>query len=835
MLQDGYKPGPRARRRAAAAWAAWAAGSLVAASILPAMPPSWWWSLALLAAAIGGTFRAVRPLGLPALAFSLFCLSGGWFTHRILTPEPGPPTEAILHVRAMVASPPHAAPAPRGVLDRFARQGPRQWFLADLRSRETDAGEQPAQGRVSVWVAGEEELDVHPGDIVRLTGRFAPVAAALNPGQPDRVRWARQEGRVGALSLTDASLIRPGTPVSTVESVHAVIRRGLWAFRDRASGALRAATAGSPPERRALVLALLLGEADPALDETNAEFSRLGVVHILSISGLHVSTMAGFVAFLVRLLGERGRWQTALLAAPILAYLVLTPAQAPVMRAGVMALAFLAAELASRRYDPATILIWTSLAILIWRPMDLWSLGYQLSCGMTLALLWIGPRVHDRLWGSRVILPGAWRRWTVRGAAVGALKASIGVSLLCWSLSTPAVWRHTGVLSFIAVVASVLLAPIFAGLMYTAFAALMIGLVAPPLASLAGWLIGLFAALALGTSSWLDRIPGGSAIGPPLPAWSAVVATLVILWWWMRGSRSSPVAWCVACVGVIVVAAGVAARTRLPHDVTLRIDTLAVGDGACHLMRSGSETLVWDCGSLRPGVGVRELPSAMRALGVTRARTAILSHGDLDHLSAFPEVAGTLGVTRLLVAPRTLERAKRAPTGPVSVLLDLIRSRGIEIIPVVAGDALTFGEVRLTFLSPPPGAAWPEENDHSLVARLDRAEAPAPQALALFTGDIQAAAIASLRDRFPNLRARWVEAPHHGSVRPEAAAWVYALAPQAVAQSTGPRRLWTRGDPGERVWADVLNSSRWLSTASSGALRADFTAAGELRVAPLPR
>lgn len=770
-----------------------------------------------------------------AFALAAALLAGGWFTHRILTPDPlaldallapvrsEPDEPLLITVHATIDEPPALVQPAPGVLSRFApSQVPRSRSLVRVRALETPRGMIPARGEMSVWVDGDTIPDLSPGQPVKLTGIFTPVAPALNPGQPDRIRLARQANRVGSMSLTSPSLIIPTPGSGWADRAAATARVTLAGFRERASQAMDAATPAG--ESRALVKALILGEFEPGLEDATAVFSRLGIVHILSISGFHVSAMALFVSFLVRLLGERGPWQTALLALPIFAYLLLVPAEAPVLRAGVMALVIILAELASRRYDPATLLLWTCIGLLIWRPMDLWSLGFQLSCGMTLALLWIGPLAHDKLWGARVVIPGAWRRVTPLRLLSGVITSAASVSLLCWSLSTPIVAWRTGQVSMFAVLASVLLAPFFAVLMYLSLAALLIGMLIPPVATLFSWMVGELARLALALAAALDRVPGSSFLSPPIPWWTALALTASILWWWVKSDRRSPLSWTIAGASVILLAAGITLATRLPRDVILRLDTLAVADGSCHVVRSGDHALLWDCGSLRPGVGVRELPAAMRALGIWRIPTAVISHGDFDHYAALPDLAESIGLKRVLVGERFLTRAAASPSGPAASLLQALRQRSVEVLPIAAGHRETLGEVRVTFLSPPAPAPWPTENDHSLVARFDAS--PGDPALLLLTGDIQSAAIGSLRDRFPTLQARVVEAPHHGSNRPDAAGFVASLSPDVVVQSTGITRA---SAPSASIWDDVKARSRWLTTARDGALRIDIPRTGPVR------
>src|SRR5205823_4667612 len=93
----------------------------------------------------------------------------------------------------------------------------------------------------------------------------------------------------------------------------------------------------------------------------------------------------------------------AAVAVLVALYMLVLPAQAPILRAGILVLVLLIADASGRRYDRATLLGWIALALLIIRPLDAWSLGFQLSFGIVAALLLLGDTVHHRLWGVPIL------------------------------------------------------------------------------------------------------------------------------------------------------------------------------------------------------------------------------------------------------------------------------------------------------------------------------------------------------------------------------------------------------------------------------------------------
>jgi competence protein ComEC len=255
----------------------------------------------------------------------------------------------------------------------------------------------------------------------------------------------------------------------------------------------------------------------------------------------------------------------------------------------------------------------------------------------------------------------------------------------------------------------------------------------------------------------------------------------------------------------------------VPGRVTVRIDTLAVGDGTCQLVRSGGEAMLWDCGSLTPGVGRMLVPRAVRALGVWRVPTIVITHPNLDHFNGVLDVAEPLGVEEVLVGEEFARHAAAHPRSPEAFMLAELARVRVKVRVVAAGESLALGGARVEFISPPKGAAYARDNDMSLVAKVG-----GPGEYALLCGDIQDQAIAALRER-EGLRPVVMEAPHHGSARDAAIAFVGAISPRVVLQSTGARRA------DDARWEAVRAGRAWWCTAHDGACWAEILRDGGVR------
>jgi competence protein ComEC len=591
----------------------------------------------------------------------------------------------------------------------------------------------------------------------------------------------------------------------------------------------------------ALLAGLLLGIYDESGTDLRSAFSRVGLAHVLSISGFHLAVMAGVMLFLIRLTGDRGALEPLIVAAMVLLYLMIVPAGSPLARSAAMVLLLLLGEALGRRYDRVTLLIWIAIALLVWRPLDLWNLGFQLSVGLTGLLLWRAGPFHARLFGAPLRGTVTERAITLVSRLRRAVALAFSCAILCWIVSTPVIVQTTGILSPIAILATILLTPLIVMSLWIGYVALLLGTLWPDAAAVTGPLLGGLARLVVACVQWGDSIPAGSVrLWPIAPLW-AVAGTLVALAWVQprperEGARGrSHRRWSrLVATAILLLWAGQQwwGSSRLPRDVLLRIDTLSVGNGTCHIIRSADAAMLWDAGPMRGGGVLPPLLASARALNVWRIPTLVVTHPDTDHFAGADIAAETLGVREMITSPRTLAQAAARPGASAAALLNTMHERGTSVRTATAEPDIatkveaaddedtthlsrtTLGTARVTFLSPPPGAAFTEDNDHSLVALFEVTTAAGPRRL-LMTGDIGPGTIRTLRDHSSLIGAAAaidiLEVPHHGSFNDASLALALDLAPRAIIQSTGPARLH------DARWTAAREASTWLSTAESGA------------------
>lgn len=835
---------PRPARRSVLVAALLAAGFVLAREVVPGVPSSLWIGLALAWTCAGALLRGVACRG--ALVCAVVLGAAGWWTLRIdergasslerLAAAEGPAT-----LVGIIAERPRSTEPARGALGIYSSAPPATDVeLAVVGAVGSDEVVRAASGRVRVRVEAEiadMPAWVGAGSVVRVGGMLTGVRGPRNPGEPDWRAWAAQEGMVGHLDA-------PGWELLTqAESDDRVTRiRGWWAawtgaIHARAVDALGLNAPPQPggrPEARALLGALLLGERDADLRSVNSAFQRLGLIHLVAISGFNLAVMAGVAMFLLRLPGERGWLEPTVIALLVAGYMLVLPAQTPILRAGVMVLALLLTEALGRRYDRVSVLGWVAVIMLLYKPLDAWSLGFQLSFGIVGVLLLCGDEVNGRMFGVPLrglvrpaVAPGrpgmfwwlpAFGRWCVR-----ALHMQISASVLAWAVATPVILYHTGMLSPLAFATTILVLPFTIIVLWVGYVALLVGVLVPAAGEPSGWVLERLAALLVDVVLWIDGLPAMSLRLPAISLLWTIAGIGLVLYWVRRGHGRDRRAWGLTGALLVWAAAEIMIGPRGAARWPLRMDALAVGEGTCVMARSDGDALLWDCGSRWAGIGERLVPDAVRALGAWRVRTIVVSGLGLEHCAGVVDVIDPLGVERVLVTEQFRRAARADGAGPEARMIDDIARRGVRVETLLPGDALVFGAARLRLLSPAPEAVFSNAFDTSMVARIEVEGVPGKPSV-LLTSDVGERVLAGISDG--DARAEVVFPPRNGAYSPAAAEFLGRTRARLVVQS-GSAGL---DDP---RWAHVRAGRVWMATGDLGAIGVIIDTAGEVRARPL--
>ena len=143
----------------------------------------------------------------------------------------------------------------------------------------------------------------------------------------------------------------------------------------------------SDSKAASLFAALFTGERDLLNDQIKLDFRRLGITHILALSGLHLSIISLGLSRVLSALQIKKKPRLIIIAAFIVLYMVLTGLSVSVVRAGIMILIYTALFLLGKTKDSITSLAVSVFLILLFRPFAVYDLALWLSALATLGIV----------------------------------------------------------------------------------------------------------------------------------------------------------------------------------------------------------------------------------------------------------------------------------------------------------------------------------------------------------------------------------------------------------------------------------------------------------------
>ena len=247
---------------------------------------------------------------------------------------------------------------------------------------------------------------------------------------------------------------RKGPPITTLS---------VWSdqLRRLAAEALRQGLEDRP-DRYGVVHALLLGYRAHLPSDVLQAFRRTGTMHVFAISGLHVGIICAVLVFVINLLRVPRTCRVLALAPVILLYAFMTGARASAVRAGVMAVTYLAASFVGRKGDSWSALALSAILILAWRPDQLQDPGFIFSFTAVAGILTFVPLFEAGL--QRYLLVDPFR---AKDEGIGVVPSVLlwagrlmAVSIAAWLSTTPLSLYYFGRFAPVALLANVIVLPL---------------------------------------------------------------------------------------------------------------------------------------------------------------------------------------------------------------------------------------------------------------------------------------------------------------------------------------------------------------------------------------
>ncbi len=605
----------------------------------------------------------------------------------------------------------------------------------------------------------DPEIQIHIGNAIRAAGELSFFQNARNPGNFDQKLYYQRQDIHGSAWAKE---------VEVVDDSIWKIRDWLSEFRSQWKKALIQAMG----EKDGNVLsAMLLGEKSEMDPDTKELYQVSGIGHILAISGLHLSFIGiGAYRIFRRMTGSYTAGGIAGILLLVL-YVMMIGVTISAVRALVMFLFRVGADMTGRHYDPPTALAAAAAAVLLWRPLSLYDGGFWLSFGAVFAMI--------------IVLP------IFKGLPVQGFWASVSINLtilpvmLFYFFEFP---PYSLLLNLFVI--PLMSAMLFLGLLGSAAyaAGIPIAVFGLRICKVILWLYEKCCEIGMG-------IPGARMIaGKPrlwqIAAYYILLAAALVFLRRLRRKEIKKASGMettgrIRIMPLLALAAGIFILTfRFGEEGRLSVTILDVGQGdGIFIQGPAGGTYLIDGGSSDiKKVGQYRIEPFLKSRGVGRLDYVLISHGDSDHMNG---VADLIERRKIGIEIGTLVLPmQEAWDESLCSLADMARQAGIQVAEIGPGQGIQEKEAALSCIQPAKGDEIQPGNEASMVLALSSGEFDM-----LLSGDVEGKGEELLTERLTKTeQARtWevLKVAHHGSRNSTSERFLQSVQPAFAIISAG--------------------------------------------------
>lgn len=551
------------------------------------------------------------------------------------------------------------------------------------------------KGKCLVYMK-KQENSFQPGDWILCRGKLCGFDAPTNPGEFRGDIYQKARGIYSCLFAENCRIVKrekwslPGIS-------HSIRRRIGIVFHN----VLR-------KEEASMLQAMVLGDKTEISVIQSKLYADNGVAHLLAISGLHVSILAGGWFRMLRKLHCPYFISCFCGCAFLLFYVLMTGFGNSSIRAGLMYAVYLGAEYLGVEYDLPSAMGLAGILMLLESPWRLLEGGFQISFVMIAVIGLVLPWA-DRLWEQRE--EQEERKWRVYGEARKTIKKAIYSSVILSAATTPLFLRIFFEWTPYSILLNPVMIPLMAPLMLSGILCGLSGLICMPLAVFlsipAQGLLQFFSFLLRFT----EKLPGTPMVSgcPSIRSCVMIYVTelLLAVFWYCKKYKELFLTGLAAALLVFCFAG----------KPFLQIIMMDVGQGEAVLIKTpeGRGILVDGGSTSRSRVGTFIIEPVLKYYGIGELDTVMITHADEDHINGIIELLeGGYPVKTICMQKGWEEDAALQP------VLALAKQNRIKTKWISEGDSFIYGNhISLTCLHPGDTFVSENRNEASLVLHLN--------------------------------------------------------------------------------------------------------------------
>jgi competence protein ComEC len=455
-----------------------------------------------------------------------------------------------------------------------------------------------------------------------------------------------------------------------------------------------------PDDTEVFMRSLMLGDKTDFYDseELYVSLSRAGLMHIVAVSGMHISFLVGLMQSLL----GRGRRSAFMCIALLWFFVFVTGAGASVIRAAFMHTYFLMAPILRRQNDSITSLSVILATLLLINPFAIASISLQLSFGAMCGIVLFSDKIHRMLSSKLSTFSGSI---ILRG-----IVASISCSLSVMVFTIPLTALHFGNVQLLSPVTNLISLWAVAACFCWGWISCALS-VFPVLGVLSATLCSYLARYIILVAKLISAIPFSVLYMQTKFAYLWVVGVYVLF--------AVPYALRIKNIAVYLTFAIFSALsaallmygTAMYYKTHETLNILDVGQGQCVTLLTGESTIVLDCGSINTLDNAGAIAAShLYSRGRPAVDMLVLSHLHEDHASGAVMLMEMMKVKTLILADNYDE------TDPLYLeLSDCARRRGTELIQIDEDYTVRTGDTVVELLYNDSSA---DENESCIISKI---------------------------------------------------------------------------------------------------------------------
>ena len=545
------------------------------------------------------------------------------------------------------------------------------------------------------------------GTTLRVKGKLRCFSEAGNKGEFDMREYYRMMKL--DFKLEDACIMARGGRAD-------LLREGLYRLRGYFAGVLDEVF---PQAEASILKAMLLGEKNGLDEEIKKLYRDSSIIHILSISGLHISMIGMGLYRLLRKLGVPLKAGALGCIGVICCYGIMTGMSLSAARAILMFILHLTADMAGRTYDMLTALALSAAALLLEQPMYVRYSGFLFSFGAVASIGLLFPALYDGK-HPKAGKPLLWLRQAA--ACSGAVTLGTLPVHLMYYYQFP--WY-----SYLLNLAVI---PLMTVVMADGLFCMLIGGFLPVVAETAGYVDRAVLWFYEKCCLLGGKIPFGVIRSGRPENWQTA-CYLLLLGLFVGivyiGRKRLPLFW--KCQWILAALCLLFLRT----ESGLQITALDVGQGDCIHIRSGEgkHYLIDGGSSSKSGTAEYQILPYLKYEGVRKLEAVFVTHSDSDHCGAILDMLEEYPAEGISIGNLILPAiSEESMDEKYMELKELAKEHKIQVQYMSRGQYMEDGGMRITCMHPYRGYDTREANEYSLVLLLEYGLFSG-----LFTGDVE--------------------------------------------------------------------------------------------------